>query len=608
MRPFLFSALIALHGPVLGQGRTALGPAQADSLYAAMLEHRIPDLDRRLEACDRLIAYFQQAHRPCELTRTRLSKASAFDSQGKLDSAMVQMQSAERSFDPSCDSALYRMMRVQLTSIYLSLGDLDRVIAISNDLLRRWRADDLDREWRYSVMQNLGIAHDMSGDGVEAGRIFRQVYREALAAGDRKAELDGLVNLGSFKANHGDLDSASRCFASALNLARELDFPEQEHGLTINLALLRSDLGDPDAGMRLLEQADERARASNNLQFMADVERNRAYIQSHRGAWQAAFEHQSAYQALRDSMLNEEMLRAVADVREKYETEKKARENERLRAEKLDAELRNARVKRMRNIYLFSGLGVVLFAGGLWSRLRYTRRSRAAIQKEKDVSEGLLLNILPGEVAAELKQKGRTEARHFDQATILFSDFKGFTRMSEQVGAADLVAEIDHCFKAFDAIMERRRIEKIKTIGDAYMAAGGVPDPAHGSPADVVHAALEMQAFMRAYGRERAAAGRLFFEMRVGIHSGPVVAGVVGVKKFAYDIWGDTVNTASRMESSGEVGRVNISGATHDLVKHEPGLSFTARGRVQAKGKGEMEMYFVREGSGPGLPDPEESD
>ncbi len=153
--------------------------------------------------------------------------------------------------------------------------------------------------------------------------------------------------------------------------------------------------------------------------------------------------------------------------------------------------------------------------------------------------------------------------------------------------------ELNTCFKAFDGIITARGIEKIKTIGDAYMCAGGLPVPSSSTPAGVVQAALEMQAFMIARKKERDAQGKPAFEMRVGIHTGPVVAGIVGVKKFAYDIWGDTVNTASRMECSGEVGQVNISESTYALVKDEPGLVFTSRGKVQAKGKGEMEMYFV---------------
>jgi adenylate cyclase len=220
-------------------------------------------------------------------------------------------------------------------------------------------------------------------------------------------------------------------------------------------------------------------------------------------------------------------------------------------------------------------------------------RRRRRIKQEHARSEALLLNILPAEVAEELKAKGHADAKHFDNVTILFTDFKGFTEASEKLSPQELVEELNTCFKAFDGIITERGIEKIKTIGDAYMCAGGLPDPKSSSPVDVVHAALEMQAFMIARKKERDAQGNPAFEMRLGIHTGPVVAGIVGVKKFAYDIWGDTVNTASRMESSGEVGMVNISESTYALVKDEPGLTFAPRGKVQAKGKGEMEMYFV---------------
>ncbi|MBK8340342.1 MAG: adenylate/guanylate cyclase domain-containing protein [Flavobacteriales bacterium] len=306
-----------------------------------------------------------------------------------------------------------------------------------------------------------------------------------------------------------------------------------------------------------------------------------------------AFDQLDRYLLLHDSILDSDRIKAVTEMREKYETEKKERDNVALRAANLEAALDQEQLRRTRNLYLFGGIMVLVGAIALWSRLRFVHRSRAAIRKEKDISEALLHNILPEEVAAELKQKGYADVKEFEVATILFSDFKGFTVLSERLTAAELVAEIDHCFKGFDAIMEQHGIEKIKTIGDAYMAAGGLPIPAHGRPAEVVRAALAMQDFMADYKARREAEGRLFFEMRLGLHTGPVIAGIVGVKKFAYDIWGDTVNTASRMESSGAPGRVNISRATYERVKDEPDLRFVPRGEVEAKGKGMLEMWFV---------------
>ncbi len=213
---------------------------------------------------------------------------------------------------------------------------------------------------------------------------------------------------------------------------------------------------------------------------------------------------------------------------------------------------------------------------------------------EKKRSEDLLLNILPYDVAEELKDTGTAVAKQYDKVTILFSDFEDFTGASERLSPQALVGELNACFGAFDHIITAHGLEKIKTIGDSYMCVGGLPDPKSSTSADVVHAALEMQAFMAARKEERDELELPVFEMRLGIHTGPVVAGIVGVKKFQYDLWGDTVNTASRMESSGEVGSVNISGATYALVKDEPDLSFTPRGKVHAKGKGGMEMYFVR--------------
>lgn len=205
--------------------------------------------------------------------------------------------------------------------------------------------------------------------------------------------------------------------------------------------------------------------------------------------------------------------------------------------------------------------------------------------------EKLLLNILPSETAQELKEKGYATPHFYDSATMLFTDFIGFTKIAEGLSPQDLVSELNACFVAFDEIIERHSLEKIKTIGDAYMCAGGLPVPNSTHALDAVRAALEIQQYIQQFNINQQARGLAPWDIRIGLHTGPVVAGVVGRKKFAYDVWGDAVNIASRMESCGEAGRVNISQATYSMVKDH--FACTYRGKVSAKNKGEVDMYFV---------------
>ena len=214
-----------------------------------------------------------------------------------------------------------------------------------------------------------------------------------------------------------------------------------------------------------------------------------------------------------------------------------------------------------------------------------------SLEVEKDKSDHLLLNILPDETAEELKQTGVAKSKSFASATVLFTDFKDFTMVSEKMSPEKLVGVIHHYFSSFDAIIDKYHIEKIKTIGDSYMCAGGIPEENSSHAIDVVRAALEIQEFMLHNKSYKDIVSDIVFELRLGIHTGPVVAGIVGTKKFAYDIWGDTVNIASRMERSGEVGRVNISGSTYELVKDH--FNCTHRGKIPAKNKGDIDMYFV---------------
>ncbi len=244
------------------------------------------------------------------------------------------------------------------------------------------------------------------------------------------------------------------------------------------------------------------------------------------------------------------------------------------------------------------GAGFVLLLAGLfYTRYRAKRRmanqlkqKNILIEAEQRRSDELLLNILPPAIAQELRAKNKVAARRYEQATVMFIDFTGFTRISERLSPEALVEELDYCFSNFDRIIEKYQIEKIKTVGDAYICASGLSDQS-ASPSDMVRAALEIQDFLLHLKAERLSKGLACFEARIGLHSGPVVAGVVGAKKFAYDIWGDTVNIAARMEEACEPGRVNVSEGTYWLSKYD--FDWQQRGKVAAKNKGMLDMYYV---------------
>ena len=225
-----------------------------------------------------------------------------------------------------------------------------------------------------------------------------------------------------------------------------------------------------------------------------------------------------------------------------------------------------------------------------------TQSSNLEMQKnrleiEKNKTDELLQNILPYEIAEQLKNKGEVRAKKYRMVSIMFTDFKDFTKISSDLEPEEIIKELGVYFRKFDEITENHFIEKIKTIGDAYMCVGGLPLRNKSNPIDVVLASMEIQKFMKKYNESRKAKGMTVWELRVGIHTGAAVAGVIGTKKFAYDIWGDAVNTASRLETASDAGKVNISGVTYDYIKDY--FNCTYRGKIPAKNKGVIDMYFV---------------
>ena len=430
--------------------------------------------------------------------------------------------------------------------------------------------------------------------------------------GDQLGISVSLVNISNVYYEQDDLDPALEYLQRALDVQERINDRtgmtksyNQTGRIMFKQGKLRQAVIDCGKGLEIAEAIESIHDRSHNCRCLYE-----AYKAM--GDEENALRYHEEMIMLRDSLFNAENTKKITQLEMQYEFDKKEAATQ-AEQEKKDAiaaeELRRQKV--VRNGFMGGFALVAVFAG-----IFFFQRNR--ISKEKARSEELLLNILPEEVAEELKAKGEADALQIDAVTVLFTDFKGFTAMSEKLSPKELVRDLHECFSAFDNICEKHGLEKIKTIGDAYMAAGGLPTPNTTHATDVIKAALEMRDFIAEGKARKVAVGLPYFEIRIGIHTGPVVAGIVGVKKFQYDIWGDTVNTASRMESSGEVGKVNISEATYEMVKEAmkekdvkevvdghntqhatrqyatgPALTFTPRGKVQAKGKGEMEMYFV---------------
>lgn len=296
-----------------------------------------------------------------------------------------------------------------------------------------------------------------------------------------------------------------------------------------------------------------------------------------------SFIYYKKYITYRDSVKNLEQVEKMGNLRTNFEVSKKQAE--------VDLMMQQKRTQKIIAISSIVSLVLVFFlAVGLFRRYRFIKKTNIIIEAERKRSDNLLLNILPEETAFELKESGKVLAKRFESVTVLFTDFEGFTQYAENLSPEKLVESVDYYFSKFDAIIEKYDLEKIKTLGDSYMCAGGLPFPTTDHAHKMILAAQEILEFVQHSNRE-IPHNHTCFNIRIGINTGPVVAGVVGTKKFAYDIWGDTVNIASRMESNSSPGKINISENTFSIIKDSFDCEY--RGEVEVKNRGMMKMYFV---------------
>ena len=432
---------------------------------------------------------------------------------------------------------------------------------------------------------NLGSSYFETGNLDSAWHFTGYAEKLCRQNGNKKLLALTLNNLGEIQALKKNFNSSIDFFENALILREEVGDVIGALSTRVFLASNLLEIGQKTKAMSILVDAFEKAnelgatRLTNKVSELLYIE----YREQHR--YKEAIRMNDAFIESKSKLNAEELSRTIIQQQLKSDFDQKSYKLEREREiETIKANQQIRQEQILRNIFISAFIIVSVFAFVI-----FLQRNR--IKNEQKRSESLLLNILPYETAQELKAKGEAEAKFIDNVTVLFTDFKGFTAMAETMSPKELVNDLNICFSEFDRIIGKYGIEKIKTIGDSYMAAGGLPTPNNTHASDVVKAAFEIAQFIEGGKQRKLAAGLPYFEIRIGIHTGPVVAGIVGIKKFSYDIWGDTVNTASRMESSGEIGKLNISETTYELVKDQFECEF--RGEVEAKGKGMVKMYFV---------------
>jgi len=433
-----------------------------------------------------------------------------------------------------------------------------------------------------TVSVNLGEIYFKQNNYDTALKYFEQ---SIVAYGEGTEDIAYSLNyIGQVHQKRNEFEKAIVKHKEALAISKNLDSKLDIAISLIGLASTYQRMGEFKLAAAHYDEAKKIAVELHANTELRQVYEGLALNYANTKDFQNAYKFQQLLTAINDTIYNIETDKKLQGLAFGYDLDKKQSEINLLTKDvEIEREV-TARQKLLRNGFMVGFAVVLLFAG-----VFFNQRNKIKIGKQR--SDELLLNILPEEVAEELKEKGSAEAKLIDEVTVIFTDFKGFTTMSEKLTPKELVKDIHECFSAFDHIMEKHGLEKIKTIGDAYMAAGSLPIANKTHAEDAVKAALEICAFIEEGKALKIAKGAPYFEIRVGVHTGPVVAGIVGVKKFAYDIWGDTVNTASRMESSGVVGKVNISETTYELVKDQ--FSFEYRGEVEAKGKGKIKMYFV---------------
>lgn len=582
VRILLFLGLLVVIYPAFSQDTEDL----ADTTYVYGMKHfRIGEVATAATYFEKVVALRSQTD-SSRLVNTFSNLGRCYADMGKKEQAWACYQAALRvskKFNNEKGLAyLYNNMGIQEEE----QGNMDKSLEyFSTGLIYAEKIGNKGAE--ALCHESLGIAYGSNGNYPASKMHLMKALEIYEKAGESVMMVTLLGNLGSLAKEQNNYAEAADWFEKAKITARR----NQNFSAIVESSASEAEM--------LLEQKENKAALQtllesrpflDSVQFLPVLSNyyealTDAYLADN--DWENAFEANDRYYVFRDSLFSNEQKQALSELRTKYEVAQKD----------LELSVNKSIIEKQRFIQwaLLLGLLLVGVAAFIWWRaFRNKSRLNRLIKKEKQRSDELLLNILPGAVAEELKNNNRVEARRFEQVTVICTDFQDFTGIANVLSPEELVQLLDEYFQAFDTITTKFGVEKIKTMGDAYMCAGGLPDPSEGAPVAVMQAAIAMRDFVIDLRNKKMQQGLPFFNCRIGVHTGPVIAGIVGSKKFVYDIWGDTVNTATRMEQYGAIDKINVSEATHELLNGVEGMNFDYRGVLEVKGKGGTGMYFVQ--------------
>ncbi len=452
-----------------------------------------------------------------------------------------------------------------------------------------------------AVFEEIDYSDGIGTAAVNIGETYfkKGLYDSALTFLQRSVQMyEGTVDaayalsyIGEIYAERNDFESAFKFHEQAVTVTEQLGARQELAQSLLSLGRTLKKKGDLRKSVETFKRAEEISKEIKARQEIKNSYEALAENYAALGNYKNAYIYESLLTQIKDTLYNNNEDKKIQQLQFNFNIDKKEAQIDLLTK---DQALKAATIQRQKILNyaaVITGGLLLLVIGGFYNRYTYIRKTNKIIKNERDRSKELLLNILPEETAHELETNGFAKTRYYDSVTVLFTDFKGFSAIAGKLSPQALVAELNDYFGKFDEIVETFGLEKIKTIGDAYMCAGGIPVANDKHPLAAVNAALAMQEYMVKQNQSRQSRGEQCWELRVGIHTGPIVAGVVGKKKYAYDIWGDTVNIASRMESSGEPGKVNISSSTYNHIKDIYICAY--RGKISAKNIGEIDMYFV---------------